>query len=125
VQNFFHACGRRSLARARAQKRSAPRALRVVNPGIDIRGGHAETPYFIGRFVVRARVRETEQAMSFVRGCIDFANAFRCAHDASMLRRVHTSLSGTLLFSLCCSKRNAVRFDSRRALKRHRHDHHG
>jgi environmental stress-induced protein Ves len=37
-------------------------------------------------------------------------------------RDVHTSLSGTLLFSLCCSKRNAVRFDSRCALMRHRHD---
>jgi hypothetical protein len=35
---------------------------------------------------------------------------------------IHTSLSGTLLFSLCCSKRNAVRFDSRSALMRHRHD---
>jgi hypothetical protein len=38
------------------------------------------------------------------------------------VRRIHTSLSGKLLFSLCCSKRNAVRFDSRCALKRHRHD---
>jgi hypothetical protein len=39
--------------------------------------------------------------------------------DASRARRIHTSLSRTLFFSLCCSKRNAVRVDSRHALMRH------
>jgi hypothetical protein len=33
--------------------------------------------------------------------------------DATRTRAIHTSLSGTLFFSLCCSKRNAVRVDSR------------
>ena len=34
---------------------------------------------------------------------------------------IHTSLSGSLLFSLCCSKWNAVRFDSRTHLCDTRH----
>jgi hypothetical protein len=45
--------------------------------------------------------------------------------DAPNVRRIHTSLSRTLFFSLCCSKRNssARRFPT--ALMRHRHDFHG
>jgi len=46
--------------------------------------------------------------------CTSFARA-----NVPNALRVHVSLSRTLFFSLRCSKRNAVRVDSRRALMRH------
>jgi hypothetical protein len=39
--------------------------------------------------------------------------AMRALRRVQNVRHVHVSLSGRLFFSLCCSKRNAVRVDSR------------
>jgi hypothetical protein len=71
----------------------------------------------------RFLAKSTMRAHSIVVHARNVTLSKTCALKARLARRnarrVHVSLSRTLFFSSCCSKRNAVRVDSRRALMRH------
>jgi hypothetical protein len=83
-----------------------------------VRGERASNPYFIVIFLIselRARCCDVHASNNiFSRG------TSACARMSAPNARPHTRfVKRTLFFSLCCSKRNAVRVDSRRALMRH------
>jgi hypothetical protein len=78
----------------------------------------ATKPYFIECFLISKKCAHRANTVA--------VKKFLCALLTRMMRVpspnarcIHASLSRTLFFSLCCSKRNAVRVDSRRALMRH------